>query len=73
MRKDEGEEVNAEVGEDVAHPPVGVHGAVDDLSGDAGEQQGSSKHSGLGLFLYLWKVFGQPHVGQFESQKWSKY
>lgn len=36
MRDDEGEEVNTEVGEHVTHPPVGVHGAVDDLSGDAG-------------------------------------
>lgn len=53
MGEDEGEEVNAEVGEDVAHPPVGVHGAVDDLSGDAGQQQGSGQHSGLGLLLYL--------------------
>lgn len=22
---------------------------------------------------HLWKVFGQPHVGQFKCQKWSKY
>lgn len=55
MREDESEEVNAEVSEHVAHPPVGVHGAVDDLSGDAGEQQGGSEHSGLGLLLYLKK------------------
>lgn len=40
MRYDEGEEVNAEIREDVAHPPVGVHGAVDDLGGNAGQQQG---------------------------------
>lgn len=25
------------------------------------------------LQTHLWKVFGQPHVGQFESQKRSKY
>lgn len=53
MREDEGEEVNAEVSEDVTHPPVGVHGAVDDLGGDAGQQQGSGQHSGLGLLLHL--------------------
>ena len=53
MREDEGEEVNAEVGEHVAHPPVGFHGAVYDLSRDAGEQQGGSEHSGLGLLLFL--------------------
>lgn len=53
VREDKGEEVNTEVGEDVPHPPVGVHGAVDDLSGDAGQQQGSGQHSGLGLLLYL--------------------
>lgn len=53
MRQDEGEEVNAEIGEDVTHPSVGVHGAVDDFSRDAGQQQGSSQHSGLGLLLYL--------------------
>lgn len=53
MWEDEREEVNAEVGEDVTHPPVGVHGAVDDLSGYAGQQEGSSQHSGLGLLLYL--------------------
>lgn len=35
MGEDEGEEVNAKVGKDVAHPPVGVHGAVDDLSWNA--------------------------------------
>lgn len=73
MRENEGEEVNAEVGKDVTHSPVGVHGAVDDLSGDARQQQGSGQHSGLGLLLYLWKVFGQPHIGQFKGQKWSKY
>lgn len=22
---------------------------------------------------HLWKVFGQPHVGQFKRQKWCKY
>lgn len=53
MRENEGEEVNAEVGKDVTHSPVGVHGAVDDLSGDARQQQGSGQHSGLGLLLYL--------------------
>lgn len=53
MRDDEGEEVNAEVREDVPHPPVGVHGAVDDLSGDAGQQQGSGQHGGFGLLLHL--------------------
>ncbi len=53
MGEDEGEEVNAQVSKDVAHPPVRVHGAVDDLSGDAGQQQGSSQDSGLGLLLYL--------------------
>lgn len=53
MGEDEGEEVHAEVSEHVAHSPVGVHGAIDDLGGDAGEQQGSSQHSGLGLLLYL--------------------
>lgn len=35
MGEDEGEEVNTKVGKDVAHPPVGVHGAVDDLSWNA--------------------------------------
>lgn len=35
MTEDEGEEVDAEVGEDVPHPAVGVHGAVDDLGWDA--------------------------------------
>lgn len=53
MGEDEGEEVNAEVSKDVAHPPVGVHGAVDDLGGDARQQQGGGQHSGLGLLLYL--------------------
>lgn len=31
---DESEEIDAEVCEDVAHLPVGVHGAADDLSRD---------------------------------------
>lgn len=22
---------------------------------------------------HLWEVFGQPHVGKFKGQKWSKY
>lgn len=56
MRDDEGEEVDAEVGEDVPHPPVGVHRAVDDLSGDARQQQGSSQHGGFGLLLNLQDV-----------------
>lgn len=55
MRDDEGEEVNAEIGEDVAHPPVGVHGAVDDFGRDAGKQQGSGQHSGFGFLLHLKK------------------
>lgn len=37
MREDEGEEVDTEVSEDVTHPPVGVHGAIDDLGRDAGQ------------------------------------
>lgn len=53
MGEDEGEEINAEVGKDVTHPPVGVHGAVDDLSGDARQQQGCGQNSGLGLLLHL--------------------
>lgn len=53
MGEDEGEEVHAEVSEHVTHSPVGVHGAIDDLSGDARQQQGSSQNSGLGLLLYL--------------------
>lgn len=55
MRDDEGEEVNTEVCEDVTHPPVGVHGAIDDLGGDARQQQGGGQHSGLGLLLHLGK------------------
>lgn len=53
MGKYEGEEVNAKVGKDVAHPPVGVHGAVDDLSWNARQQKGGSQHGGLGLLFYL--------------------
>lgn len=53
MGEDEGEEVHAEVSEHVTHSPVGVHGAVDDLRGDARQQQGSGQHGGLGLLLYL--------------------
>lgn len=35
MGEDEGEEINAKVGKDVAHPSVGVHGAADYLSWNA--------------------------------------
>lgn len=50
---DEGEEVNAEVCEDVPHPPVGVHGAVDDLSRYARQQQSCGQYRGLCLLLHL--------------------
>ena len=53
MGENEGEEVKAEVGKDVTHPPVGIHGAVDDLGRDAGQQQGGGQHSGLCLLFYL--------------------
>lgn len=53
MGDDEGEEVNTEVREDVTHPPVGVHGAVDDLGRDARQQQSCSQHCGLRLLLHL--------------------
>lgn len=68
MGDDEGEEVNAEVCEDVTHPPVGVHGAVDDLGGDARQQQSCSQHCGLCLLLHLdtqedtWSVILLPTV-----------
>lgn len=64
MTKDEGEEVQAEVGEDVPHPPVGVHGAVDDLGGDARQQQGGGQHGGLGLLLNLEKEPETPRTKQ---------
>lgn len=63
---DEGEEVNAEVCKDVTHPPVGVHGAVDDLGGDARQQQRRGQHCGLCLLLHLdtqedtWSVIPLP-------------
>lgn len=53
MGEDEGEEINAKVGKDIAHPPVGIHGAVDYLSWDAGQHKGCSEHGGLGLLFYL--------------------
>lgn len=58
MGEYEGEEVNAKVGKDVAHPPVGVHGAVDDLSWNARQQKGGSQHGGLGLLFYLVEKLG---------------
>lgn len=53
MGEDEGEEINAKVGKDIAHPPVGIHGAVDHLSWDAGQHKGCGEHGGLGLLFYL--------------------
>ena len=55
VRQDESEEVEAEVGEDVAHPPVGVHGAVDDLRWDPRQKQGGRQYRGLGLPFHLWE------------------
>lgn len=68
MGDDESEEVNAEVCEDVTHPPVGVHGAVDDLGRDARQQQSCSQHCGLCLLFHLdtqedtWSVILLPTV-----------
>ena len=53
VAEDEGEEVDAEVGEDVAHPPVRVHGAVDDLGGDARQEQRGREDRSLDLLLHL--------------------
>lgn len=53
MGEDEGEEINAKVGKDVAHPPVGVHGAVDDLCWNARQHESCGEHRGLGLLFYL--------------------
>lgn len=50
---DEAEEINAEVREDVAHLPVGVHGAADDLSRNSRQQQSRGEHRRLALLLHL--------------------
>ncbi len=56
VTRDEAEEVDAEVREHVAHRPVGVHGAADDLSGDPRQQERSGQHRGLALLLHLGRV-----------------
>lgn len=61
MGEDEGEEINAKVGKDVAHPPVGVHGAVDYLSRNAGQHKGCGEHGGLSLLFYLEETFLLSH------------
>lgn len=50
---DEAEEINAEVREDVAHLPVGVHGAADDLGRNSRQQQSRGEHRRLALLLHL--------------------
>lgn len=50
---DEAEEINAEVREDVAHLPVGVHGAADDLGRNSRQQQSRGQHRRLALLLHL--------------------
>lgn len=64
MGEDEGEEVDAEVGEDVAHPAIGVHGAADDFGRDAGQQQGGRQNRGFTFLLHLKEQKKYPAVGQ---------
>ena len=53
MTENEGEEIDAEVREDLAHLAVGVHGPVYHLSGNPGQQQCSCQHRSLHLLLTL--------------------
>lgn len=51
MTENEGEEVDAEVREDLAHLAVGVHGPVDHLSGNPRQQQRSCQLKGTPLIV----------------------
>ena len=55
MTENEGEEVDAEVREDLAHLAVGVHGPVDHLSWNPRQQQRSCQHRRLHLLLALYR------------------
>ncbi len=61
VTRDEAEEVDAEVGEDVAHLPVGVHGAADDFSGDPRQQERGGQHRRLALLLHLRSTHTHTH------------
>lgn len=58
MTEDEGEEIDTKVCKHISHLPVRVHGAVDDFSRNARQQEGRSQNGSLGLRLHLqeWAV-----------------